>query len=51
MTGAVLPNNANTVIRYEDVTIENGIATINIDAINDGQNIHQKEKMEKLVIY
>ena len=26
MTGAVLPNNANTVIRYEDITIENGIA-------------------------
>ena len=44
MTGAVLPNNANTVIRYEDVTIENGIATINIDEINDAQNVHQKGK-------
>jgi len=44
MTGAVLPNNVNTVIRYEDVTIENGVATINIDAINDGQNIHLKGK-------
>ncbi|WP_373942038.1 hypothetical protein [Polaribacter sejongensis] len=44
MTGAVLPNNANTVIRYEDVTIENGVATINIDAINDGQNVHSKGK-------
>lgn len=44
MTGAVLPNNVNTVIRYEDVTIENGVATINIDAINDGQNIHNKGK-------
>ena len=28
MTGAVLPKSANTVIRYEDVTIKNGIATI-----------------------
>jgi molybdopterin molybdotransferase len=44
MTGAVLPNNANAVIRYEDVTIENGVATINIDAINEGQNIHSKGK-------
>jgi molybdopterin molybdotransferase len=44
MTGAVLPNYANAVIRYEDVTIENGVATINIDAINDGQNIHTKGK-------
>ena len=44
MTGAVLPNNVNTVIRYEDVTIENGVATININAINDAQNIHNKGK-------
>ena len=44
MTGAVLPNKANTVIRYEDVTIENGIATINIDTINDAQNVHPRGK-------
>ena len=44
MTGAVLPNKANTVIRYEDVTIENGIATINVDTINDAQNVHPKGK-------
>jgi molybdopterin molybdotransferase len=44
MTGAVLPNNANTVIRYEDVAIDNGIATITIDTINKGQNIHTKGK-------
>lgn len=48
MTGAVLPNNANTVIRYEDVTIENGFATINIDTINENQNIHQKGKDGKV---
>jgi molybdopterin molybdotransferase len=44
MTGSVLPKNANTVIRYEDVAVENGIATIHIDAINEGQNIHKKGK-------
>jgi molybdopterin molybdotransferase len=48
MTGAVLPNNTNTVIRYEDITIKNGFSTIHIDAINDGQNIHQKGKDEKV---
>ncbi len=44
MTGAVLPNNTNTVIRYEDVTIENGFATMNIDTIKDKQNVHPKGK-------
>ncbi len=44
MTGAVLPNNCDTVIRYEDVTINNGIATINVDKLNEGQNIHTKAK-------
>jgi len=48
MTGAVLPNNANTVIRYEDVTIENGVATINIGEINEHQNVHQKGKDGKV---
>ena len=47
MTGAVLPNNANTVIRYEDVTIDNGFATITIDTINKGQNIHTKGRDSK----
>jgi len=47
MTGAVSPNNANTVVRYEDVTIENGIATINIEGIIEGQNIHTKGKDRK----
>ncbi|AOW18199.1 molybdopterin molybdenumtransferase MoeA [Polaribacter vadi] len=48
MTGAVLPNNANTVIRYEDVIIENGVATINIDKINEDQNVHHKGKDGKV---
>jgi molybdopterin molybdotransferase len=44
MTGAVLPNNTNTVIRYEDVMLENGIATITIEAIVEGQNVHARAK-------
>ncbi|MEX6626689.1 molybdopterin molybdotransferase MoeA [Tenacibaculum salmonis] len=44
MTGAVLPNNCDTVIRYEDVLLENGIATITIDTINTHQNVHPKGK-------
>ncbi len=47
MTGAVLPNNANAVIRYEDVSIKNGIATININEVKDLQNIHIKGKDKK----
>ena len=44
MTGAVLPKNTNTVIRYEDISVEEGKATINISAINEAQNIHPKGK-------
>lgn len=42
MTGAILPVGVNTVIRYEDIEIENGVATIQIEAIKEGQNIHPK---------
>jgi len=44
MTGAVLPENTDTVIRYEDIVNENGIATIQIDSITGNQNVHQKGK-------
>ncbi len=40
MTGAMCPRQADTVIRYEDVEIENGIATIQIDTIRQQQNVH-----------
>ncbi|MCL1658543.1 MULTISPECIES: molybdopterin molybdotransferase MoeA [Elizabethkingia] len=43
MTGAALDNTLNAVIRYEDITIENGIAHLNIE-IKKGQNIHLKGK-------
>lgn len=42
MTGAILPENADTVIRYEDVSIDNGAATVNIDDVRAGQNIHRQ---------
>ncbi len=40
MTGAIVPENANVIIRYEDVTIENSIATVHTEAITDMMNIH-----------
>ncbi|MEZ4883500.1 MAG: molybdopterin molybdotransferase MoeA [Chitinophagales bacterium] len=42
MTGAILPKNTDTVIRYEDVEIVNGKATILLEEINDSQNVHQQ---------
>ncbi len=39
MTGAVLPKNTDTVIRYEDLEIENGFATI-LAEIKPNQNVH-----------
>lgn len=42
MTGAVLPEGADTVIRYEDVQIENGVAQITIDDIKAKQSVHQQ---------
>jgi len=44
MTGSVLPLSVNTVVRYEDVTIEDGKTTIKIDTIKPFQNIHAKGK-------
>ena len=42
MTGAILPEAADTVIRYEDLKIEEGRATILIDTVALGQNVHNK---------
>lgn len=42
MTGAMLPAGTDSVIRYEDVVISDGIATVQIDEIQQGQNIHRK---------
>jgi len=44
MTGAVLPAQTDTVIRYEDVVIENGIAKVTIETCVKAQNIHPQGK-------
>ncbi len=42
MTGSVLPKGTDAVIRYEDLEIKNGVATIQIEDIRERQNIHKK---------
>ena len=42
MTGAVLPEACDTVIRYEDIEIAGKVATIKTDLLNQGQSIHIK---------
>lgn len=42
MTGAITPKGIDTVIRYEDLTIKDKVATINIESIKEGQNIHKQ---------
>ncbi len=46
MTGAVVPENADTVVMYEHITIENGKVTLHKTPIL-GQNIHYKGGDEK----
>jgi len=47
MTGAMLPPSADTVIRYEDLELRAGLATLVTDEIKRGQNIHYKGKDKK----
>ncbi len=42
MTGAMLPKQTDTVVRYEDVNVKDGVATITIDNLNQGKNIHRQ---------
>jgi len=42
MTGSILPNGTDSVIRYEDLTIRDGYAQINLEQIKRGQNVHNK---------
>ena len=42
MTGAVLPYGLDTVIRYEDITVENGEATVLVDNVKTHQNVHRQ---------
>jgi molybdopterin molybdotransferase len=40
MTGSVLPEGTDTVIRYEDLTIIGNLASVTIKEIHKGSNIH-----------
>jgi molybdopterin molybdotransferase len=40
MTGAILPENTDVVIRVEDITISEGKASVNIHHVEPFQNIH-----------
>ena len=42
MTGAALSSSVDTIIRYEDVEIKDSYATLNISAVQKGQNIHRQ---------
>lgn len=42
MTGAMLPAGTDTVVRYEDLTIESPNATITVDNITRGQSVHRQ---------
>jgi len=44
MTGAVLPDTLDTIIRYEDMLITGTTAEVIIETIKPGQNIHAKGK-------
>jgi len=47
MTGAVMAEKADTVIRYEDLKIENGVAHLQVDGVVQGQNIHYQGEDRK----
>lgn len=47
MTGAVLPHGADTVIRYEDLKIENDMASILVDELAEGSNVHTQGSDKK----
>ncbi|MFT3750689.1 MAG: molybdopterin molybdotransferase MoeA [Agriterribacter sp.] len=44
MTGAAIDSSADTVVRYEDISMANGTATLKDIEIANGQNIHAKGK-------
>lgn len=44
MTGAMLPNGVDTVIPYELISIENGVANLQTENIKFYQNVHKQGK-------
>ena len=49
MTGAILPPSVDTVIRYEDLEVRAGLASVlvNYSTIKKGQNIHYQGRDKK----
>jgi molybdopterin molybdotransferase len=47
MTGAMLPIGTDAVIRYEDLTITNQVAQVNLNAVTLYQNVHLQGTDEK----
>ena len=47
MTGAMVPASADTIIRYEDLELRAGLATLVTHELKRGQNIHYKGKDKK----
>ena len=47
MTGAMIPGSTDTVIRYEDLELRAGLATLTTNEIKKGQNIHYKGRDKK----
>ncbi|MDT3403127.1 molybdopterin molybdotransferase MoeA [Mucilaginibacter terrae] len=47
MTGAMLPIGTDAVVRYEDLDIANGVATVNLNSVSPYQNVHLKGTDEK----
>ena len=52
MTGAILPRGIDTIIPYEDVTIKNGVATVDTLPGFKGKNIHKQatDKSQKDIL-
>jgi len=53
MTGAILPIGLDTVIRYEDLEVSDGVAKVIIDEVKPKQNIHFKgmdRKKDEVII-
>ena len=42
MTGAMLPQGTDVVVRYEDISVEDGTARVNIEELEGWKNIHKK---------
>jgi len=47
MTGSVLPNNTDTVIRYEDLELSSAVAKVLVDTVQKDQNVHPQGKEGK----